>query len=157
MDKKSIDEINDIISNIDDPEIDNKTQTIRLHESDPLFSLKIKLSEFFKNRLDKIIEEDSFKNKVKEAILEKINNNEFSASQLVSLYNTISNTSNNSIDAVLDIFKPSKEGAISPILKDRDKAMDEDTPYEDIEPDKAEALNKLTELVQSMYHKINNK
>jgi glycyl-tRNA synthetase beta subunit len=154
MKDKTINEVNDLISDINNPDIDKKTQAIRLSESDPLFSLKIELSNFFKNRLNRIIEEDGFKSKVKDAILEKIENDEFSPSQLMSLYSSINNVSNNSIDSILDIFKPSKDGIVSPIFKDKEKANE--IPYGDIEPDKAEALNKLSELVEAIYQQANS-
>jgi hypothetical protein len=155
MDPDIVNEVNDVMSNMKDKDIDKKTNAIRLAESDPLFSLKTNLFEFFKKRLEIIQNEESFRIKIKEAILEKIENGEFSEAQLIQLYNATGDQSTTSTNSILDIFKPGRDGGVSPLVQ-RETMRDHSTPTE-ISPSDAEALNSLVEIVKRADNHINQR
>lgn len=136
-----------------DKEIDKETKEIRLQEKDPLFSLKTVLFEFFKKRLTIIQEEDLFRNRIKDAILERIENNDVTIAQLITLYGEISNENTFATNSILDIFKPSKDGSVSPIVqsnKPEDSATSSISDFDPLSPEDAEALQTLGGIIDKI-------
>lgn len=138
-----------------DDNIEKETESIQANEADPLFSLKNVLFDFFKSRLISINKEDGFKNRVKQAILDKIEEDEVSVAQLINLYVKTSEQSSIATGSLLDIFKPSKEGSVSPLLQRDQNNQLSSFGDQDISPDQAEALNVLTEIVSKINSKVN--
>jgi len=151
MDDKTKKELGELFTHINDKDIERETNLINIAESDPLFSLKNVLFRFFQKRLDVIQEEEKFKSEIKNAIREKINNDELSSAQLISLYQKVCEQGVYSTNAILDVFKPSKEGAISPLVQPHPKEdINSAGTTEELPPAQSEALIKLAELVEKL-------
>jgi len=152
MDRNLKKDAEKIIGTIKDPEVQKEVNAVRFHESDPLMSLKGVLFSFFEKRLKSIEEEDTFRKKVKEAILERIESGEVSIPQLISLYNEVSTQSTYATNSILDIFKPNKEGAVSPLVQNNDSESQSGSPtgFENLSGDDSEAMQILTALVSEI-------
>ncbi len=128
---------------------------------DPILSLKNTIFNFFATRLETINEEESFKEEIKEAIRERIQErDDVSMAQLIKLYNDISSSSNFSINAIMDVFKPSKEGAVSPLVESQksvDKQDNEPASSIPLSSSDAESIHTLTALLQEVQDKLREK
>lgn len=133
-----------------------KKEVERISAEEPLVSLRNSIYDFFKSRLNKIENEGLFKGVVKEKILQKIEDDELSVPQLIGLYNDVVQAENSSIYALLDIFKPSKEGAVSPLANEVSSTNKPLSEGSAVSPEDAEALNLLTSLIKNA-QKVENK
>lgn len=138
-----------ILGTMKDPKVQDEVNAVRLHESDPLMSLKGVLFSFFEKRLKSIEEEDDFRKKVKSAILQRIESGEVSIPQLISLYNEVSTQSTYATNSILDIFKPNKEGAVSPLVQNNevDNSGIPSNGFDNLSGDEAEAMQVLTAIL----------
>jgi hypothetical protein len=150
MNNKTKDDVKELMQHMSNKDIEKETNIINVTESDPLFSLKNVLLKFFQKRLDVIQAEESFKQVVKDAIEEKIENNEMSPAQLINLYQKIGDQSVFSTNALFDVFKPNKEGVVSPLVQPSTREDNVTGTGDDFTPAQGEALVKLTELVEKL-------
>lgn len=142
-----------ILKELKNKEIDEETRAIRLQEKDPLFSLKTVLFDFFKKRLMVIQEADVFRDYIKQTILQKMEDNEFSVAQLINLYAEVSSSNTFATNSVLDIFKPGKDGAVSPIVQPQHTEESDNAIASEIgklTPDEAEALVSLRGIIDKI-------
>ncbi len=144
MNQDTKDNITKVVKHMSDKDIKNQVE--RISSEDPLLSLKNSIYDFFKSRLKRIEGESEFKGVVKDKILERFE--ELSMSQLLDLYSDLSKVENSSIYALLDIFKPTKEGAVSPLATETSNIRQPGSSQE-ITPDDAEALNVLTSFLKN--------
>jgi hypothetical protein len=156
MNKETKDNTLNTIRLFQDKKIENEVKILK--EEDLYFSLKKTIYDFFNYRFSLINEEDKFKEIVKEALIKKIEAGELSISQLMALYTDINRTNSFATATLLDIFKPSKEGAMSPIVSPNnssDRSNDDNEKIKDIDKDGLELLNKLTQIVNMINSKEN--
>lgn len=154
MDSNVKQDVKEMLNFMKDKDIEKETDAIVVNESDPLFSLKNVLFKFFEKRLEVIQQEEGFKEEVKDAIREKINNNELSPAQLMKLYSDISQQASFSTSSILDIFKPGKDGGVSPLVQQQHEGVggvQATNEYSEVTPEQADALNNLKELVNKIY------
>lgn len=144
MNKDTKDNISKVVHSMHDDNIKNEVE--RISSEDPLISLKNSIYDFFKTRLKRIDDESEFKGVVKSKILERFD--ELSMGQLLDLYSDLSKVENSSIYALLDIFKPTKEGAVSPLASEV-SGPKQINSTQDISPEDAEALNVMTSFLKN--------
>ena len=144
MNKDTRDNISKVVHSMNDKNIKNEVE--RISSEDPLVSLKNSIYDFFKTRLKRIDGESEFKGVVKSKILERFD--ELSMSQLLDLYSELSKVENSSIYALLDIFKPTKEGAVSPLASEVNASRQVNS-VQDISPEDAEALSVMTSFLKN--------
>lgn len=138
----------DVVEKLSDDELQGEVDKVK--HIDPLTSLKLNLFSFFESRLNAIEQEDDFEKRIKEAILEKIENGELSTSQLMQLYSNVKSQGSKSLEVLLDVFKPSQAGNVSPLVEER-KTVDENGSqtsgsvggFENLDPEERDSLHKL--------------
>ena len=148
MEKKTRENIEGVVSLMNDKDLEKEVKTI--DTEDPLFSLKDTIYSFFKDRLKIISKETTVKEIVKQKLEEKIETDEISIGQLIQLYKDITYMENNSISTLLDVFKPTKEGAISPLANEVGSTGVTNKMSNDISPEDAEALNMMIAMVKNI-------
>jgi hypothetical protein len=147
MERKTKENIEGVVKLMKDKEVQRKVEEI--NTEDPLFSLKDTIYSFFKDRLNLISKETSVKEIVKNKIEEKIENDEITIAQLIQLYKDITYMENNSISTLLDVFKPTKEGAVSPLASEVSSGGIANKVPSEITPEDSEALNMLVAMVKN--------
>jgi hypothetical protein len=139
---------------------DTQEEVRRVKNLDPLVSLKMNLFSFFENRIEAIEKEDDFENEVKEAIRAKIENDDLSPAQLMQLYKEVKSQSSRALEVLLDVFKPSKEGNISPLIEKRQEDHDTGSGsmegFEDLDGEKRDAIHKLSKFIEEYTSKKQN-
>ena len=153
MDQNAKESAENVLHGLHSKQINKEVKEIRLQEKDPLFSLKTVLYSFFKKRLSIIEAESNFKEIVKDAIEQKIVDSEISIAQLITLYDSISSQSTFATNSILDIFKPGKDGSVSPIVtgNKNDESISSTIPeFGNLTPQEAEALNSLSGILKKL-------
>jgi len=119
----------------------------------PMEVFRSDILNFFKDRISAIASQELIKNKVEQALLEKLESDELDFDQLMHLYSSVSKTSLTSVESIMSLFKP-VPGAPS-ILADKvvesegveDKYKD---IYDSMSPKELEKLDKLFKLLQKV-------
>lgn len=146
-DKEEMEQLN---TKLNDKEIEKEIKQV--HSIDPLTSLKLNLFSFFESRLDAIQKEDQFEYRIKEAILDKIENDELSTSQLMQLYGSVKSQGSKSLEVLLDVFKPSQAGNVSPLVEEK-KGEDGETressvnEFKELNPQQRDTLHKFAKMM----------
>jgi hypothetical protein len=151
--KEEKEDAQELIDAINDPAIEEEVNSVR--RVDPLNSLKLNLFSFFESRLDAIKQEDDFEYRIKTAILSKIENDELSTSQLMQLYGSVKSQGSKSLEVLLDVFKPSQAGNVSPLVEEKksedgeqvDGSIDQ---FKELNPEERDTLHKFSKLVNEM-------
>lgn len=147
-DKEELEKLNETLS---DKEIDKEIKQVR--SIDPLTSLKLNLFSFFESRLSAIQEEDDFEYRIKEAILEKIETNELSTAQLMQLYNNVKSQGSKSLEVLLDVFKPSQAGNVSPLVEEKKEDVINGNGessvggFQELNPQQRDTLHKFAKMM----------
>lgn len=160
MNEKSKDEALDILNAINDKDIQREVKNIQMQENDPLMSLKNVLFKFFEKRLHIILKEEEFKDIVRDSLIADIENNEFSVAQKMALYNDILHGSTVATSSILDIFKPSKEGTVSPLVQPQDTSHVEDPTlknFENLNGEDRESLQTLSAILNEVQKTLQEK
>lgn len=144
---KFVDEVNEIVPAIRDTE--NEVETRSMREVDPFFVLKKTLFSFFENMLKKVQEEDEFKRKVKQALLEKIDSNEVTFPQLSNLLGALESNNLSLTDSILSIFKPVPgTGEVSPLINPKIKQEENAAAFENLSSEERDSLDKMAKLLE---------
>lgn len=155
MDDETKNDTQELIDNLNNPEIQNQVKQVT--NQDPLEQLRLSLFDFFQNRLKAIEKEDEFENKIKEELVNKIDEGEVSTNQLMQLYNQVKGQSSKALEVLLDVFKPGQSGDVSPIVE-QPKASEKDIGghsstggnFDNLSPDQQDNLNKLINYLEVM-------
>jgi len=123
MNDSTRNKVNNLISALDNADIDKEVGKVVI--ADPIEQIKQSLLQFFTNRLEKIEENDDFKQLVENKIREKIESDVLSVPQLFQIYEQISADNVVATNSLLSLFRPSKEGA-SPLLDKKESSDDTD-------------------------------
>lgn len=119
----------------------------------PMEVFRSDILNFFKDRISVIAGQELIKQKVEQALIEKLESDELDFDQLMHLYSSVSKTALTSVEAIMSLFKP-VPGAPS-ILADKvvesesveDKYKD---IYEAMSPEELGKLDKLYKLLQKV-------
>lgn len=144
-------EVKDVIENLENSAQIEEINKVR--REDPIIGMRNALIDFIESRLQIVNEEESFRAKIKEAILAKIQNGEASINQLSNLLKTVDSDTNAAAESILSLLRPNQTGEVSPIFS-RNKIESQrdsgDMEFGDLDPQQAEVLHKLSRLVQEL-------
>lgn|GEM_PF-4251299 len=151
MNKSEAKEMLEVLS---DEEIEKEVE--KVVRVDPLTSLKLNLFSFFESRLKSIEEEDNFEQAIKKAIVDKIVEDELSTSQLMQLYSSVKAQGSRSLEVLLDVFKPTPSGNVSPLVEgasQRGGNSDGNSinEFKDLNPQERDTLHKFSKLINEMH------
>lgn len=156
--KEDKQEMESLRETLHDGEIDKEVKQVK--SIDPLTSLKLNLFSFFESRLEAIKEEDNFEKSIKDAILRKVEDDELSPTQLMQLYNNVKSQGSRSLEVLLDVFKPSQAGNVSPLVEN--KQQDGEThessvgEFKELNPEQRDTLHKFAKMMTEAYDVQNN-
>lgn len=152
MDKDTKKELDRIMAATDNPEIEQEVQDAIV--SDPMLELKNTLLGFFSNRLSKIKEKEVFLRKVQDAIEKKIDSTpDMKINELLSIYKSISMEMGVATEAILSLFRPSKDGVVTPLLTGEKRSDKMDEAFSGSDPETARKVDALFRLVNQMSEK----
>jgi len=137
---------------LQDEEVDKEVKQVK--SIDPLTSLKLNLFSFFESRLQAIEQEDSFERSIKEAILGKVENDELSPTQLMQLYNNVKSQGSRSLEVLLDVFKPSQAGNVSPLVENKQEGGTQESSvneFKELNPEQRDTLHKFAKMMTEAY------
>lgn len=148
-------EAQELIDTLKDPEVQKEVRSVQ--NIDPLVSLKANLFSFFENRLKAIEKEDEFEKQIKDALLMKIEHDELSTAQLMQLYNSVKSQGSKALEVLLDVFKPSQAGNVSPLVEEK-KVEDSSGVqtdgsaggFQELKPEERDAVHKLAKMVSEI-------
>ena len=135
-----------LLSTLDDGRIDTEVRAVIVEE--PMMELKNTLLSFFSDRLRKIQEKESFLKKVQDAIESKIDEDEMKVTDLLAIFRAASGEMNMATEAILSLFRPSKDGVVTPLLTGSQKSDRIGEAFADSSPEELALLDKLTKIVQ---------
>ena len=153
MDDNTKKEAQELIDNLNNPDIQNKVQEVK--DKDPLEQLRLSLFDFFENRLRAIEKEDEFEKRIKDELLQKMDDGEVSTAQLMQLYNQVKGQSSKALEVLLDVFKPGQSGNVSPIVDQPKTAEGDESSIhhefdKNLSPDQQDSLNKVINFLEIM-------
>jgi len=149
MDENVKNEANDILARIGNQNIKNEVEYAKI--TDPAYALFTTLADFFMKRMAKIQEQDSLIELVRRKLIQKIDADELSITQLMGLFSNLKRNNLEIIDSFISLAKPSKEGANSPLLdKNKDNANDEilREVYDSLSPEERRTVDKVLRFIQ---------
>jgi len=150
------DEANSMIPIMRDKALSKEVDKVK--RIDPLESLRFTLLDFFEGRLRAVEKVDGLKAKIQEVIIERLDSGEFDFGQIISLFRNVHKESTSSMDIILSIFKPNQEGKISPLVDPETKTENDSlSGFENLDPEDAEVLDKLTRIVEVINKKEKDK
>lgn len=144
-------EAEELIEKLNSKGVQNEVNNVK--KMDPLVGLKLNLFSFFESRLKAIEEEDNFEQQIKDALLQKIEHDELSTSQLMQLYGSVKSQGSKALEVLLDVFKPSQAGNVSPLVEESKSNIDDElntNGFQDLKPEEKDAVHKLAKLVNEV-------
>ncbi len=145
-DKKTL---NRILAKIDNgDEIDNQVENVRLN--DPIGELRTALFNFFQHRLTKVEDQDVFQKQIETKLIEKMEDDKLSVSQMIALYTMLNSESTLKTDSLMNIAR-GKESAIIPLSQ----SSEDDNPngYKILSPIKRADMNELKIFIKDILEK----
>ncbi len=117
-------EVNNLLNAFDDKNIDSEVDAINMQ--DPSIKSRSELFKFFTTRLAGLTKRESFKDKIQEALEEKIDDDEVTFQQLLSLYKIVYTEDSLAAESIISLLKPAA-GVPNPLLTAMDtrKAVDD--------------------------------
>jgi len=144
MGNKPEEEILGILNEINETDIIGEVD--RIHKIDPVVEFRNTVFDFYKDRLVKISNDEILRKKVEEHLLNKIENNEASFAQLMSLSLELRSTTIASINSLLGIIRP-VANADNPLLQRDLNTQEDDFNFNKTD---AESISKLMRIIQAL-------
>lgn len=140
----------DLIEDLDDPEVSK--EVVEAKKYPHIVRMQIDLLNFVIDRLSLIRKEEGFREKIKEAIVERIENNEVTVPQLITLLKNTNSDSMLAADSVFSLMRPSKDGVVSPLVDPKQNTeREEDGEFSgNLTVDQSETLHKLMRILQKL-------
>jgi len=146
-----MDEVKEIIVSLNDESVGKDVDTAK--SSDPLLSLRSSIFGAFQKRLEIILKEEDMKKIVEDKLREKINNNELTVPQLMSLLNSIKTSSTVAMDSLLQVLKPTPN-AVSPLFATMGNGEEDiSDSFNNLDPEQSENVSKLIRLMGALQNK----
>jgi len=148
MKKETENKVQKIIGVMHDAQIDEEIKEIK--EINPVDMLRQSIFSFLEKRLSKILEQEVFKSKIQERVLERIGDPEEKVTfkDLLSLLRTVYDKNNSAVASFLSLLKPSFPDQPNPLLQGVTglEKTDEDTfkrLFDNANPAQLEKINKV--------------
>lgn len=147
-------EVQGIIEDLEDSESQKAVDTIK--NQDPMLGLRNSLIDFIETRLSVVDDEEQFRTSIKNAIKTKIQNDEVSITQLITLLKTVDQDTTNAVESILSLLKPNQNGEVSPLFdRNRGDSGVVSDELENMEPQKQELIHKLGRVIQAFESESN--
>jgi hypothetical protein len=146
MKDETINETEKLIETFKNPEIIDTVEGAKL--LDPVQQMRKDMMSFFTGRIESIQENKEFKDKVKDALLERIEKKDVSFSDLKSLFSMLYEQGTLENESVLSLLRPAGPNSTNPLLSAVLSRKDEDGADENIKPEDLPKLDKLYRLLQ---------
>jgi hypothetical protein len=148
MEKETTDEVRNIIISMNDENITKEVEEVK--SLDPLLSLRSSIFNAFEKRLEIILKEEGMKTIVEQKLREKIDADELTVPQLMSLLNSIKTSSTVAMDSLLSVLKPTPN-AISPLFATMGNNDEElINNFGNLDSEQSENVSKLIRLMAAL-------
>lgn len=140
----------DLIKEMNSEEI--QKEVIEAKKYPHIIQMQIDLLNFVIDRLSLIRSEENFRDRIKSAILQKIDDDSVSVPQLISLLKNTNTDSMLAADSVFSLMRPSKDGVVSPLVDPKQNTeREEDGEFNsNLTIDQSETLHKLMRILQKL-------
>ena len=114
--------------------------------------LNADLFDFFKSTLKTVKEENEFKLVIKNALEDKIANDDITVAQLIGLYKAVYNETTLATDSIISLFKPTpnSNSPIANAMSNRSNDDINERQISDYTSDELKGLDKLRRLLEFM-------
>jgi len=129
MKEKTSEEINNLLSEFDNPSIND--EVTKLEMRDPSVKAQSELFDFFSTRLRGLSKRENFKDMIQLSLEAHIEAGEVSFSQLLSLYKIVYSESSLGAESVLALLRPTP-GTPNPLLNAMDTRKAVNDSYDDM-------------------------
>jgi hypothetical protein len=149
MTDKAIKGITTVVDSLNDKEVAGVVSDVR--GIDPISSLRTAIFDSFKKRLEIILDEEKLKSIIESKLISKIETDEVTVPQLISLLNATKQSSTFAMDSLLSVLKP-VPNSVSPLFATMNTETESGilNSFENVTPTEAENLGKLIRLMNRL-------